>query len=75
MAKCLQFLRVAQTETRLPFIVLHTTYVAVDTLVCLHWEGMHLVLWKLDNPEKEDVRGMRQECLGRWGITLLEVTG
>jgi hypothetical protein len=29
-------------------------------------EGIHLVLWRLDAPEKRDVRGMMQEWMSVW---------
>jgi len=35
-------------------------YVAEDCLVWPQWEGMHLVLWRLDAPEKGDAREVRQ---------------
>ena len=31
-----------------------------------------LVLWRLDAPEKGDVRGTRQQWIGGWGSNLLE---
>jgi hypothetical protein len=36
-----------------------TTYVAEDSLVWPQWEGMCLVLWRLDATEKGDARGVR----------------
>ena len=37
------------------------TYVAEDCLVWPQLEGMDLVLWRLDAPEKGDARGVRRE--------------
>jgi hypothetical protein len=37
------------------------------------WEGRHLVLWRLDTPEKEDARRLRLEWVGVWRSTLLKV--
>ena len=31
-----------------------------------------MVLWRLDAPEKEDAREVRQEWVGGWGSTFLE---
>ena len=47
------------------------TCVAEDWLVWHRREGRHLVLWRLDAPEKGDARGLRQE----WGGTFLEAKG
>jgi len=42
-----------------------TTYVAEDGLLWPQWEGMCLVLWRLDAPEKGDATGVRWEWV--WG--------
>ena len=34
-----------------------TTYVAENCLIWYQWEGRHLVLWRLDAPEKRDASG------------------
>ena len=34
-----------------------------------------MVLWRLDVPEKEDARRMRQERMDRWVSTCLELKG
>jgi hypothetical protein len=36
-----------------------TAYIAEDCFVCPQWEVMHLVMWRLDAPEKRDGRGLR----------------
>jgi hypothetical protein len=51
------------------------THVAEDCLIWPQWEGMCLVLWRLDAPEKGDARGMRLEWVGGWVSTLLEAKG
>ena len=38
-----------------------------ELLIWRQWEGWHLVLWRLDAPEKGDTRGIRWEWLGRQG--------
>ena len=50
-------------------------YVAEDFLIWHLWERGHLVLWRLDAPEKEDGREVRPELVGGWGSTLLEAKG
>ena len=52
-----------------------TTYVAEDCPIWHQWEVGHLVLWRLDAPEKGDARGVRWEWVGRWGNTLLQAKG
>jgi hypothetical protein len=44
------------------------TYVAENYLVWSQWEGWHLVLCRLDAPEKGDTRGIRGELLGVEGV-------
>ena len=34
-----------------------------------------MILWRLDAPEKGDARGVRQEWVDGWEITLLEAKG
>jgi hypothetical protein len=52
------------------------SYVAEESFVWPQWEGMHLILWRLDAPKKEDSRGWGGSgCVGRRGSTLLEVKG
>ena len=38
-----------------------------ELLIWRQWEGWHLVLWRLDAPEKGDARGIRWEWLGGEG--------
>jgi hypothetical protein len=51
-----------------------TTYVAEDCLIYHQWEGIHLVLWRLDAPEKGDDRGDEVGVDG-WESTHLEAKG
>jgi hypothetical protein len=53
------------------------TYVAEECLVWPQWEGMFLVLWRLDALKKRDARGVRWVggWVGGWGSTLLEAKG
>ena len=51
------------------------TYVAQDYLIWHQWEGMNLIVWRLDAPEKGDARGVRQNSGGRLESTLLEAEG
>ena len=37
------------------------TYAAEECLILPQWEWRHLVLWKVDGPEKGDARGMRRD--------------
>jgi hypothetical protein len=46
-------------------------YVAEYCLIWHQWEGSHLVLWRLDVPEKGDARRVRWEWEDEWGSTLL----
>lgn len=46
------------------------TYVAENYLVWRQWEGWHLVLLRLDTPEKGHTRGIRLEWLGGEGEKL-----
>ena len=48
------------------------TYVAEDGLLWHQWEGRTLVLRRLDAPEKEDARLVKQEWVGGWRSTLTE---
>ena len=48
-------------------------YVAEDCFVWPQLEGLGLVLWRLDTPEKRDATGVRWEWMGESGSTLLEV--
>jgi hypothetical protein len=47
-------------------------HVAEDGLIWPQWEGRHLVLWRLEAPEKGDARGVGQEWEDGWRSTLLE---
>jgi hypothetical protein len=41
--------------------VVPDTYVAEEYLIWHQWEGMYLVLWRLDAPEKGDARAVKWE--------------
>jgi hypothetical protein len=49
-----------------------TTYVAENCLIWHPWEGMHLVLWRLDAPEKGDAKRVEVGIGGYVGGILLE---
>jgi hypothetical protein len=40
------------------------TYETEDSLIWHQWEGRCLFLWRLDAPEKEDDRRVKQEWVG-----------
>jgi hypothetical protein len=40
------------------------TYVAEDCLIWHHWKRRRLILWRLVAQRKEDISGVRQECVG-----------
>jgi hypothetical protein len=45
-------------------------HLAEDSLIWPQWEGMFLVLWRIDAQEKRDARGVRCEWVGGWGGVL-----
>jgi hypothetical protein len=49
-------------------------YTAENCLLWHQWEGRRLVLWRLVAEAKGDERGgVKQEWVGGWGSTLLEL--
>jgi hypothetical protein len=49
------------------------TYIAGDDLIWPQLEGRHLVLWRLDAPEKGYARWVKED--GWWESSILEAKG